>query len=206
MVLGVGPRHSWQRVQWGCCWWFGVSVLTLLAASGVGAAPGHSSQRVLLVLLMVRVVDVMVLLMPMVLQVLNRLMPRVRALWVVVLRLGGGVTGVADGGGGAVRDAPGVADVEGALLAVLWSMVLLLMPLMRALQVMLRFTVSLVMMMMRCRRWFWCGSACGWSLACVWARAVAIPGWGPGGRRCWPVGPPVSPVGASGDADGEGAS
>ena len=62
----------------GCCWSVGASVLAVLAASGVKAAPCHSWRRVPLVLLMVRVVDVMVLLMPMVLQVLYRVMPRVR--------------------------------------------------------------------------------------------------------------------------------
>ena len=80
MVLAVGPRYSWRRVQWGCCWSVGASVLVVLAASIAGAAPRHSWQRVLLVLLMVRVVDVMVLLMPMVLQVLYRVMSRVGAL------------------------------------------------------------------------------------------------------------------------------
>ena len=63
-------------------------------------------------LLMVRVVDVMVLLMPMVLQVLYRVMPRVRAPWLVMLRVVGRVAGDADGEG-AVGDAPGGADAEG---------------------------------------------------------------------------------------------
>ena len=36
-----------------------------------------------------------------------------------------------------------------------------------------------------------CGSVRGWSLACVGRGPLAIPCKGPGGRRCWPVGPPV---------------
>ena len=95
-------------------------------------------------LLMVRVVDVMVLLMPMVLQPLYRVMPRLRALWVVLLRLGGVIASDAVGGEGAVGDAPGVAVAEVALLVVL-----LLMPVVRALQVMLWFRMSLLLMMMR---------------------------------------------------------
>ena len=109
----------------------GASVVAVLAASGVGAAPRHSWRRVPLVLLMVRVVDVMVLFMPMVLEVLYRVMLRVRALWVVLLRLGGGVASDAVGGEGPVGDAPGVAAAEVALLVVL-----LLMLVVRALQVM----------------------------------------------------------------------
>ena len=69
-MMDVGPRMGGFRWFWpwalatpgggssGSCW-------SLLAASGVGAAPRHSWRRVPLVLLMVRVVDVMVLLMPM---------------------------------------------------------------------------------------------------------------------------------------------
>ena len=129
-------------------------------------------------LLMVRVVDVMVLLMPMLLQVMDRLMSRVRALWVVLLRLGGGIASDEVGGEGAVGDAPGVAVAEVALLVVL-----LLMPVLRTLQVILHSTVSLVMMMMRVLQ----VALCGRSLACVRARAISVPGWGLGGRRCWPV-------------------
>ena len=84
------------------------------------------------------------LLMPMVLQVLYRVMPRVRALWVVLLRLHGGVASDAVGGEGAVSDALAVAAGQVALLVVLF-----LRPVVRALHVMLRFTVSLLMMMMR---------------------------------------------------------
>ena len=54
-------------------------------------------------------------------------MPRVRALWVVLLRLGGGVASDAVGGDGAVGDAPVVAVAEVALLVVLF-----LMPVVRA--------------------------------------------------------------------------
>ena len=108
----------------------------------------------------------LVLLMPMVLHVLYRVMPRVRALWMVLLRMLSMMLRVA------------VAQV--ALLVVL-----LLMPVVRALQVMSRFTVSLVLMMMRVllvvlvsvRVWVVSGLCSG----------VSVPGWGPGGRRCWPV-------------------
>ena len=62
----------------------------------------------------------------------------------VLLRLGGGVASDAVGGEGAVGDALAVAVAEVALLVVL-----LLMRMVRALQVMLRFRMSLVMMMMR---------------------------------------------------------
>ena len=102
----------------------------------------------------------------MVLQVLYRLMPRVRALWVVLLRLRSMMLRVA------------VAQV--ALFVVL-----LLMLVMRALQAMLRFTVRLVLMMMRVLLvvlvWVY-----------VWAvsglcSGISVPGRGPGGRRCWPV-------------------
>ena len=74
-------------------------------------------------------------------------MPRMRALWVVMLRMGGVVAGDANGGGG-VSDAPGDADAEGvagdALVdgAAGAAMV-------RVLPVMLRYTVPLVMMMVR---------------------------------------------------------
>ena len=119
-------------------------VLAVWAASCVGGAPRHSWRRVPLVLLMVRELDVMVLLMPMVLQVLYWVMPRVRALWLVLLRLHGGVASDAVGGEGAVSDALAVAAGQVALLVVL-----LLRLVVRALQVMLRFTVSLLMMMMR---------------------------------------------------------
>ena len=129
--MGVAGR--WVRV-----------VLAVLAVSGVGAASRHSWRRVPLVLFVVRVVDMMVLLMWMVLQVLYQVMPRVRSLRLVLLRLGGGVASDAVGAEGAVGDAPGLAVAEVALLVVLF-----LMPVVRALQVMLRFTVSLVMMMMR---------------------------------------------------------
>ena len=96
----AGRRWLWAwalttpgRGSSGCCWSVGASVLAVLAASCVGAAPRHSWQRVPLVLLMVRVMDVRVLLMPMVLQVLYRVMPRVRALWLVLLQFAGGVAG-----------------------------------------------------------------------------------------------------------------
>ena len=93
-----------------------------------------------------------------------------------MLRLGGGVAGVADSGEGAVGDAPGGVDVEGALLADLWLMVLLLMPLVRALQVMLRSTVSLVMMMMRVLQ-----------VVLVWVRVCVLFGlcFGAGRRYSW---------------------
>ena len=68
--------------------------------------------------------------MPMVLQVLYRVMPRVRVLWVVLLRLLLMILRVA------------VADVA-LLVVLLW------MPVVRALQVMSRFTVSLLLMIMR---------------------------------------------------------
>ena len=90
-------------------------VLAVLVASGVvEASPRLSWRRVPLLLLTVRVVDVMVLLMPMarVLQVLYRVLPRVRAPWVMTLRVAGGVAGDADGEG-AVGDAPGDADAVG---------------------------------------------------------------------------------------------
>ena len=143
--MDVGPRMGGRLWFWGsalatpgggssgCCWSVGASVLAVLDASGVQAAPRHSWRRMPLVLLMVRVVDVMVLLMPMVLQVFYRVMPKVRALWVVMLQLNGGVAGDGEGGEGAVGDALGVADAEGVLLVVLWLMVLLLMLVVRAL-------------------------------------------------------------------------
>ena len=133
-------------------------------------------------LLMMRVVDVMALLMPMVLQVLYPVMPRVRALWVVLLRLDGRVSSDAVCGEGAVSDAPGVAVAQVALLVVL-----LLMPVVRVLQVMFRFTVSLVMMMMRVlqvmlvwvRVWAVFGSCSGAGRLCSrlgawWAAVLAV--------------------------------
>ena len=122
-VMDVGPRlggglgfWAWALVTpgGGCsgrCWSFGAPVLAVLVASGVGVATRHSSRRVMLVLLMVRVVDVMVVLMPMMLQVLHWVIPRVRALWVVMLRRSGGVAGNADSEG-SVGDPPGDADAE----------------------------------------------------------------------------------------------
>ena len=110
-------------------------------------------------------------LMPMLLQVLYRVMPRARALWVVSLRLLSLV----------LRDA--VAEV--ALLVVL-----LLMPVVRALRAMVRFTVSLVLLMLRAllvgpcvggqRLVFWPGPPLflgrRWSVA--WALTVSVrPRW-----------------------------
>ena len=97
--------------------------------------------------------------MPTVLQVLYPVMPRVRALWVVLLRLLSMMLQVA------------VAEV--ALLVVL-----LLMLVVRALRVMLRFTVSPVLMMM-------------WVLlvVLVWVRVWAVSGLCSGvGRLCSRVG------------------
>ena len=88
----------------------------------------------------------LVLMMPMVLQVLYRVMPRARALWVVSLQL--------------VSLMLRVAVAEVALLVVL-----LLMPVMRALQAMLRLTVSLVLMMLRALL-----------VVLVWARVWAVGG------------------------------
>ena len=113
--MGVGLRMGGHWCFWAVatpgggsgrrCWSVGALVLAVLVASGdVSASPCHSWRRVPLVFLMVRVVDVMVSLMPMVL-------PRIRALWVVMLRVGGVVAGDADGEG-AVGDAPGDADAE----------------------------------------------------------------------------------------------
>ena len=76
-------------------------------------------------------------------------------------------------------------------------MVLLLMPVVRALQVMLQFTVSLVMMMMRVLQ-----------VVLVWVRVWAVTGLCLGaGRVCsrlgaWSVVVLAGPVGRS---DGEGA-
>ena len=136
---------------------------------------------------MVRLVDVMVLLMPMVLQVLYRVMCGVTALLVVLLRLGGGVARDSVGGEATVIDAPAVAVAEVALLVVLSLMVLLLVPVVSACRVMLPFTVSLVMMMMRVLH-----------VALVWVRVWAVLGLclgagrlcsrlGPDWRQCWPV-------------------
>ena len=68
-------------------------------------------------LLMVRVVDVIVLSMPIAraLQVSYRVMAGVRALWLVMMRVGGGVAGDADGDG-AVGDAPGDAGAAGVAM------------------------------------------------------------------------------------------
>ena len=110
----------------------------------------------------------------------------------VLLRLGGGVASDASGGEGAVGDAPGVAVAEVALLVVL-----LLMLVMRALQVMIRFTVSLVMMMMRVLQ-----------VVLLWVRVLVVFGLCLGaGRLCsrlwaWWAAVLASPVGGS---DGEGA-
>ena len=195
--MDVGPRMGGRGWVWawalatpgggssGCCWSVGASVLSVLAASGVGAAPRHSWRRVPLVLLMVRVVDVMMLLMPMALQVLYRVMPRVRALWVVLLRLGGGVASDAVGGEGAVRDAPGVAVAEVALLVVL-----LLMPVVRALQVIFRFRMMmrvLLVVLVWIRAWavfylYLCGGRlCSW-LGAWWAAVLAGPVGGSDGE------------------------
>ena len=76
-------------------------------------------------------------------------------------------------------------------------MVLLLMPVVRALQLMLRFTVSLVMMMMRVLQ-----------VVLVWVRVWAVTGFCLGaGRLCsrlgaWSAVVLAGPVGRS---DGEGA-
>ena len=72
----------------------------------------------------------LVLLMPMVLQVLYRVMPRARALWVVSLRLLSLMLRV-------------------VVPEVVFLVVLLLMPVVRAFRAMLQFTVSLVFMMLR---------------------------------------------------------
>ena len=170
----------------------GASVLAVLVASGVGGAPRHSWRRVTLVLLMVRVVDVMVLLIPMVLQVLYPVMTRVGALWVVLLRLAGGVASDAVHGEGAVGDALGVVAGEVALLVVL-----LLLPVVRALQVLLRFTVSLVMMMMRVLQ-----------VVLVWVRVWAVFGLClAAGRLCPRLGAWWAAVlaGHVGGSDAEGA-
>ena len=118
-VMGVGPRMCGRRWVWAWAlatagrgsvgrWWsVGAPVQVVLVASGVvRPSPRHSRRRVPLVSLMVRAVDVMVLLMQMarVLQVLFRVMPRVRAPWLLMMRVGGGVAGDADGEG-AVADA-----------------------------------------------------------------------------------------------------
>ena len=91
-AMESGPRMGGRWLVWalalatlgggsrGCCLSVVASVLAVLAASGVGAAPRHSWRRVPMILLMVRVMDVMVSLMLMVLQVLYRVMLRVRAL------------------------------------------------------------------------------------------------------------------------------
>ena len=108
-MMGAGLRMGGCWWFWavaspggGRCWSVGVPVLAVLfASSEVGASPRHSWQRVLLVLLMLRVVDVMVLLMLMVL-------PRLRMLWLVLLRMVGVVAGDA-GGEGVVGDARGNA-------------------------------------------------------------------------------------------------
>ena len=77
-------------------------------------------------------------------------------------------------------------------------MVLLLMPVVRALQVMLWFTVSPVMMMMRVLQ-----------VVLVWVRVLAVSGWCFGaGRLCsrlgaWCAAMLAGPVGGS---DSEGAS
>ena len=176
----------------GCCRSVGATVLKVSAASGVKAAPCHSWRRVPLVLLMVRVVVGMELLMPMLLQVLYRAMPRVRALRVAMLLLGGGGAGDADDEG-AVGDVLGVADAEGVLLVVLWLMVLMLMPGVKALQVMSRFTVYLVMMMIRAAAGG--GPAVGPRVGGLWPVFGRGPSlflaWGPGGRCCLPSVPPV---------------
>ena len=86
-MMGAGLRMGGCWCVWavaspggGRCWLVGVPVLAVLVASAdVGASPRHSWQRVPLVLLMVRVVDVMVLLMLM-------MLPEVQALWLVMLR------------------------------------------------------------------------------------------------------------------------
>ena len=110
----------------------------------------------------------------------------------VLLRLAGGVASDAVGGEGAVGDAPGVAVAEVALLVVL-----LLMPVVRTLQVMLQFTLSLVMMMMRVLQ-----------VVLVSVRVLAVFGlWFGAGRLCsrlgaWWAAVLASPVGGS---DGEGA-
>ena len=125
-LMGLGPRMGGRQWFWawalatpgtgsgGRCLSVGAPVLAVLVASCVfGASARNSGRRVPLVLLMVRLVDVMVLLMPMarVLQVLYRVMPRVRALWLVMLRVGGGVTGDANSVD-AIGNAPGDADAE----------------------------------------------------------------------------------------------
>ena len=88
----------------------------------------------------------LVLLMPMVSQVLYRVMPRARSLWVVSLRLLSSMLRVA------------VAEV--ALFVVL-----LLIPVVRALRAMLRSTVSLVLMMLKALL-----------LVPVWVRLWAVSG------------------------------
>ena len=95
------------------------------------------------------------LLMPMVVQVLYRVLPGTRALWVVLLRLLSLMFGVA------------VAEVA---LLVVW----LLMPVVRALRAMLRFTVPLVLSMLRVLL-----------VVLVWVRVCGVSGLCSGvGRLC----------------------